>query len=227
MGRTVTIPVRVRQPIEYPDRITRGPVPDAAQTSTPQSGHVEPEANRLQQAYLETAERVIAPAEPAPDASTVDAATIDVATVDVDTEGEVEKWRDRALRLQAEMDNYRKRQRRLAQDQVETERQRLLDAFLRVVDDLERALTSPAGNDRALRQGVELTHREALQLLKAEGAEPIEAEGQPFDPNWHEAVATIGHISVNAAPDTVAQVLEPGYRLGAQLLRPAKVVVAI
>ena len=222
MGRRVTIPVRVRQPIEYADRFTRGPVPGAAQTSTPQAGHVKPEGNRLQQAYLEAAEQARAPAEPAPDASTVD-----VDTVDLDTEGEVEKWRDRALRLQADMDNYRKRQRRLAHDQVETERQRLLDAFLRVVDDLERALASPAGNDQALRQGVELTHRQALQLLKAEGAEPIEAEGQPFDPNWHEAVATIGHSSVNAAPDTVAQVLEPGYRLGAQLLRPAKVVVAI
>ncbi len=140
---------------------------------------------------------------------------------------ELQDWRDRALRLQAEMDNYRKRQQRLAQDQIETERRRLLHAFLALVDDLERALGQPPGSDGGLRQGVELTHRAALQFLQQEGVERLEAHGRPFDPAWQEAVGTVDHRHTDAALNTVAQVLEPGYRLGEQLLRPARVIVAV
>ncbi len=144
-----------------------------------------------------------------------------------DLQGELQDWRDRALRLQAEMDNFRKRQQRLAQDQIEAERRRLLHAFLRVVDDLERALDLAAGSDGGLRQGVELTHRAALQFLQQEGVERLEAQDQPFDPTWQEAVGTVNHSHANAALHTVVQVLEPGYRLGDRLLRPARVVVAV
>ncbi len=135
-------------------------------------------------------------------------------------------WRDRALRLQAEMDNYRKRQQRLAQDQIQDERERLLAAFLDTVDNLERALRSD-GDARGLRQGVQLVRREALQFLDKEGVEQVEALGRPFDPAWHEAVATVPHTQANAARETVVQVLQPGYRLGDELLRPARVVVAV
>ena len=136
-------------------------------------------------------------------------------------------WCDRALRLQAEMENYRKRQQRLAQDQINDERQRLLRAFLGIVDDLARALQAPAGDADGLRQGVQITHRAALQMLKKEGVEEVPAWNQPFDPAWHQAVSTVPHRQANARPDTVVQVVEQGYKLGDQLLRPAKVVVAV
>ena len=145
---------------------------------------------------------------------------------------ETEEWRNRALRLQADMENYRKRQQRNAQNEIEQERDRLLNAFLDIVDDLERALATPDGSDDSggsdgLRRGVELTHRAATQLLEKEGASAIAAEHQPFDPNWHEAVATIPRNEWEVAPGTVVQVVEAGYRLGERLLRPAKVVVAV
>jgi molecular chaperone GrpE len=149
------------------------------------------------------------------------------AEPDSGSECEVDEWRDRALRLQADMDNYRKRQQKLAQDQVEAERQRLLGAFLPIVDDLERALEAPASDANGLRQGVELTHRAAVQMLREEGVERVHAEDRPFDPNWHEAVATVGRNGSSIEPNTVVQVLEPGYRLGDRLLRPARVVVAV
>jgi molecular chaperone GrpE len=154
-------------------------------------------------------------------------AVADVAEPEGERECEGEEWRDRALRLQADMDNYRKRQQRLAQDQVAAERQRLLSAYLPIVDDLERALESPASDARALRQGVELTHRAAVQMLRKEGVERVQAKGQPFDPNWHEAVTTVGRNGSSVEPNTIVQVLEPGYRLGDRLLRPARVVVAV
>jgi molecular chaperone GrpE len=136
-------------------------------------------------------------------------------------------WRDRALRLQAEMDNYRKRQQRLAEDRIDAERQRLLRSFLPVVDDLERALAAPSGDGRGLREGVQLTHRAALQLLQREGVEPIREQGRPFDPHRHEAVATVDHGRAGVAPNTIVEVLEAGYRQQDQLLRPARVVVAV
>jgi molecular chaperone GrpE len=154
-----------------------------------------------------------------------------------DRKDEPQEWRDRALRLQADMDNYRKRQQRLAQAEIQTERERLLGNFLQIVDDLERALAAQAGDATEseanlpsrtdLYRGVELTHRAARQLLQKEGVEPIEARNEPFDPNWHEAVATVPRNGHQAAPGTVIQVLQPGYRRGEHLLRPAKVVVAI
>jgi molecular chaperone GrpE len=145
----------------------------------------------------------------------------------LEIQGDRVDWQDRALRLQAEMENYRRRQKRLAQDEIESERERLLRAFLEVVDDLERALASPSHDGGGLREGVQLTHRAALQRLKKENVERIEARGRRFDPAWHEAVSTVPGRPLGAAPETVVQVLEPGYRLGDRLLRPARVVVAV
>lgn len=142
-------------------------------------------------------------------------------------EAELETWRDQSLRLQAEMDNYRKRQRQRAQEEIEAQHRRLLGEFLRVVDDLDRALSTPEGGEPGLRKGIELTRRTALQLMEKEGVERIKAEGQAFDPAWHEAVATVRGAGPETAPNTVVQVIEPGYRLKDQLLRPAKVVVAV
>lgn len=138
-----------------------------------------------------------------------------------------QEWRDRALRLQAEMENFRKRQQRAAQDEIQAERQRLLLAFLTVVDDLERALAAPARDGDGLREGVVLTHRAALQWLKREGVERIPDRGRPFDPNWHEAVTTVDHRRVGVESNEIVDVLAPGYRYRDTLLRPARVVVAV
>ncbi len=142
-------------------------------------------------------------------------------------DSEAEEWRNRALRLQADMENYRRRQQRLAQDRITGERARLLNSFLQVVDDLERALSAPTGSAEDLRQGLQLTHRSAVNMLAKEGVQSITAVGQAFDPNWHDAVATVGRNGTNVAADTVVRVVEPGYRQGDRLLRPAKVVVAV
>jgi molecular chaperone GrpE len=137
------------------------------------------------------------------------------------------EWRNLALRLQAEMDNYRKRQQRLAEEQIESARLELLRGFLPVLDNLERALAAPGGEDSGLREGVQLTYREMLQRLRQQGVERIPALDEPFDPTWHEAVSAVPHDGRGIAPGTVVKVLEPGYRLGGRLLRPARVIVAI
>ena len=140
-------------------------------------------------------------------------------------ESGAEAWRDRAMRLQAEMENFRKRQRRIAEDQILTERERILRELLSVVDDLDRALQADKTDVESLRQGVALTRQSMLRLLNREGVEPIRAKAEPFDPRWHEAVGAVPHENVDAPPNTVVQVVRQGYRLRDRLLRPARVII--
>ncbi|MGB9775702.1 MAG: nucleotide exchange factor GrpE [Anaerolineae bacterium] len=139
---------------------------------------------------------------------------------------ELEQWKDRALRLEAEMDNFRKRLQRLAEERIAADRERLLRDFLEVADDLARALSVDGADAESIRQGVELTHRSLMNLMSREGVTPIEANGQPFDPAWHEAVGTVPAHQVGQEPDTVVHVVRAGYRIGDRLLRPARVIVA-
>ncbi len=132
-------------------------------------------------------------------------------------------WRAQALRLQAEMDRFRKRQIQRAEDAIAAERERLLRLMLSVVDNLMRVLDHSQPTDDAVRHGVELTCRELIRQLQAEGVRPIQAVGQPFDPHWHEAVAV---RPAGVPPGTVIEEIETGYQLNGKLLRPARVVVA-
>jgi len=125
------------------------------------------------------------------------------------------------------MENFRKRQQRLADERIAADRERLLRDFLRVADNLERALNTDGTDAESLRQGVDLTHQTLMRLLEQEEAEPIQAAGEPFDPAWHEAVSTVPHEQAGVEPDTVVGVVEAGYYLGDRLLRPARVVVAV
>ena len=213
MGTAKRIPVKVHRPDAV--RAALG-TPSRTPPSAPQQDHAVAEPEQRQQRPVTAGEPLDIMAE-----------TMDNVPKPAAREEEVDYWRDRALRLQAEMENYRRRQGRLAQDQVDTQRQQLLAAFLEIVDNLERALAVPRNGDHDLSQGLELTHRAAVQLLERQGVEPVQALGQPFDPNWHEAIATVGRDGSGAAAETVVKVLEPGYRLDGRLLRPAKVVVAV
>jgi molecular chaperone GrpE len=134
-------------------------------------------------------------------------------------------WRDVALRLKADMDNYRKRQKRWAGDEIAREKAVLLSRFLEVMDNLEHALAHVDSGDPA-HQGLQMAYDSMLSLLLREGVERVFARGRVFDPTYHEAVATVPG-SVDGADDMrVVDVVSPGYRLGDRVLRPAKVVVA-
>ena len=137
---------------------------------------------------------------------------------------EANDYKDKYLRAQAEMANFKKRLERRYEEQVEEEKKRLLLRFLSVADNLERALNHADLNDDGLRDGIQLTYQELQHLLAQEGVERIESEGQPFDPSYHEAVAIIPTSEAEA--DTVVAQLQKGYLYRDQLLRPAKVHVA-
>jgi molecular chaperone GrpE len=142
-----------------------------------------------------------------------------------ESEQDVDEWRDRALRLQAEMENFRKRQRRLAEEHIAEERERLLRPFLRVADDLERGLNAPDIDVQELKRGVELTHQGLMRALEKQGITVIEAEGKVFDTQWHEAVGVVPHENVDLPSDTVVKVVQKGYQIDDLVLRPARVIV--
>jgi molecular chaperone GrpE len=137
---------------------------------------------------------------------------------------EVNDYKDKYLRTQAEMANFKKRLERRYERQVEEEKKHLLLRFLSVADNLERALNHADLNEDGLRDGIRLTYQEFQHLLAQEGVEPIQPEGQPFDPSYHEAVAIIPTSEAEA--DTVVAEVQKGYLYQDQLLRPAKVHVA-
>jgi molecular chaperone GrpE len=135
-----------------------------------------------------------------------------------------ENW-DRYLRSAADLENLRKRQKRELEDAKFEAKAKTLKEMLPVVDNLERAIehaTQQAGTNPIV-EGVQLVLRQFLTSFERLDVQPIEALGQPFDPNLHEAIS---QQESDQAPGTIVQVLQRGYKSGDRLLRPVLVVVA-
>ena len=132
---------------------------------------------------------------------------------------------DRLLRATAEFDNYRKRIERERRERADWAAADLIGEVLSVIDDFERALAVPSPPEaKVYRDGVELIHRQLLDVLKKRGVSAIDTRGRDFDPALHQAVA---HDEVPGAREgEILDELRRGYRLGDRLLRPAMVRVA-
>ncbi len=135
-----------------------------------------------------------------------------------------ERW----VRLQADFDNHRKRSLREKQEALSYGHENVVKDLLVVVDNLDRAIehaTASSGADfEGMLQGVELVRRELLAVLAKHGVSAIEAGGEGFDPNIHEALAQLEDEHVPAG--RVTRMLQKGYRLRDRLLRPARVMVS-
>jgi molecular chaperone GrpE len=134
--------------------------------------------------------------------------------------------RDRHLRLAAEFDNYRKRVERERADSYLRAQAQLAEKLLDALDDLQRiADYDPATTpSQALHEGAEMVEKKFLRALESAGLELVDAEGRPFDPTQHEAIATVP-TEASEEDDTVADVFQKGYRFKGLLLRPARVRV--
>ncbi len=131
---------------------------------------------------------------------------------------------DRLARLQAEFDNYRKRSAREQQEFRDYALAEAIKSLLPVVDSFDRALATPERNSEEFHQGIELINRQLHDALGKLGVQPIEARGEPFDPNLHQAVQM---VETDEAEDHhVLDELQRGYKLKDRLLRPAMVRVA-
>ena len=134
-------------------------------------------------------------------------------------------WEDRYLRLAADLENRKKAAERAYAHRAQQSWERIRRDLLPLADNLERALqnATPVERNTGLYSGVELTLRELSNTMRQHGVERIDALGQPFDPELHDAVGAVPHPTL--APGTVMRVDLPGYLLDGRLLRPARVLV--
>ena len=142
-------------------------------------------------------------------------------------QAEVAEARDAALRAQADAQNSKRR----SEQDVEKARKFALEGFakelLPVVDNLERALEATEGGDEAVKaiaEGVELTLKSFQDALKKFHVEVVDPQGEPFDPNLHQAMSMVENNDVE--PNSVIAVMMKGYTLNGRLLRPAMVMVS-
>jgi molecular chaperone GrpE len=131
---------------------------------------------------------------------------------------------DRLLRGRAEFDNFRKRTERERSDYIQFAAMEMVKDILPVLDDFERAIKVETG-DREYAKGVELIYQRLFDSLKKMGLEPINTEGQLFDPNVHQAVERVP--SADANDQAILGEFQRGYNFKGRLLRPAMVRVAV
>jgi len=138
-----------------------------------------------------------------------------------------EYW-NQLLRTAADLDNYKKRAAREKQEAIKHANESLLGKVIPVLDNFEMALAAASSTNAesadSLQQGVSMIQQQLKQALADAGLEEINATGQPFDPNYHEAVSQ--QESTEVPEGHVLQQLRKGYKLRERLLRPATVVVA-
>jgi molecular chaperone GrpE len=165
---------------------------------------------------LESAEELKEPAEK----------ETDLETKLQEKEKEAKEHFDRFLRLSAELENFKKRAEKEKGETYKFANENLLKDLLPVLDNLERALEHgrEATNHQALLEGVEMTHKGFGAVLGKYGLTRIEAMGEEFDPNHHEAVMV--QEDAQSPPNRVINQLQKGYRLHNRLIRPAMVVVS-
>ncbi|MCB9138864.1 MAG: nucleotide exchange factor GrpE [Caldilineaceae bacterium] len=141
---------------------------------------------------------------------------------------EAPQWQEKFVRLQADMENMRKRWEQRKEQDVRNERNRILEDMLPLADHLDLALNHAGETEDGAQQefvkNIEATRHAFLETLKRYGVERMKALGAPFDPAFHEAVGQ--EPSADVPADHVSHVLQAGYRDGDRVLRPARVMIS-
>ncbi|WP_028399255.1 nucleotide exchange factor GrpE [Ectobacillus panaciterrae] len=143
----------------------------------------------------------------------------------MELEAKLSETENRALRLQADFDNYRRRVQLDREAAEKYKAQSLVLDILPALDNFERAMKVEVNDEQAqsLLQGMEMIHRQLVEALVKEGVEAIEAVGQPFDPYLHQAVMQVEDSSYES--NTVVEEFQKGYKLKDRVIRPAMVKV--
>jgi molecular chaperone GrpE len=141
-------------------------------------------------------------------------------------QADLDRFRDLALRSQADFENYKKRSAREKEEAIRYANSSLLERLVGIIDNFELGLAAAKeqGAESPIYAGMVLVQKQLNDLLAENGLQPIEAEGKTFDPNMHEAIA---HEPSDQYPEeVVVRQIRRGYRYKDRLLRPAKVVVS-
>ena len=151
---------------------------------------------------------------------------MDETVVLPDFSAEIAAQKDRILRLQAEMENLRQRQSRELKDERLYGALPLMRDILPVLDNIDRAIEAAekGGESGSLREGIQLVRQQLVASLAQHGCEPIEALGQPFNPDFHAAI--LQQPSPDFPAGHVMVVTQPGYKLHDRVVRPSSVIVS-
>ncbi len=141
-------------------------------------------------------------------------------------QADLDRFRDLALRSQADFDNYKKRAAREKEEAIKYANSSLLERLIPIIDNFELGLSAARGEGgkSPIFSGMNMVLKQLTDFLADNGLQPIDAEGQKFDPNLHEAIAH--EASTKVAEGTVVRQTRRGYRLKDRLLRPSSVVVS-
>ncbi|SIS66915.1 nucleotide exchange factor GrpE [Alicyclobacillus vulcanalis] len=171
------------------------------------------------------------PAEMAEEDISFDADSPDEEAVEAQAEpdprdAQIEELTQQLLRTRADFDNFRRRTRQEREELVQFATKKLLSDLLPVLDNFDRAMQALEGVDEPqMKQGIDMVHRQLLQVLHQYGVTEMDAVGAPFDPSKHEAVMQEQVEGQDAG--FVIEVLQKGYLLHGKVLRPAMVKVSV
>ncbi len=141
-------------------------------------------------------------------------------------QADLDRFRDLALRSQADFDNYKKRAAREKEEAIRYANSSLLERLIAIVDNFELGLSAAKSESAQspILAGMGMVLKQLTDFLADNGLQPIDAEGQIFDPNLHEAIA---HEASDSAPEgSVVRQMRRGYKLKDRLLRPSTVIVS-
>ena len=175
---------------------------------------------------------------PAPEEGAKAAESEEAAAPEADPEPEIPKdpltaakeelasWRDRALRTQADLENFRKRSARDRADAIKYGNSSLLEELLPIADNFEMGLAAATAEDAnsSIAQGMQMVRKQLSDFLANNGLNEVETDGKPFDPNLHEALSQ--QPSDEVPEGTIISTMRKGYQLHDRLLRAANVVVS-
>lgn len=139
-------------------------------------------------------------------------------------EDKIADLEDKLKRNMAEFDNFRKRTETEKAARFELGQRSVVEKILPIIDNFERGLATIEGDKDAFAEGMDKTYKQMMSLLEELGVKPIDAVGQPFDPNFHNAVM---HVEDDSQPEnTVVEELQKGYKMGDAVIRYSMVKVA-
>jgi molecular chaperone GrpE len=145
---------------------------------------------------------------------------------EVDFEAEAAKLKDLALRARADLDNFRKRALREKEEAIRYANNGLLERLLPVIDNFELGLDAAknAADTASILQGMSMVHKQLQDFLKNNGLEEVQAEGEAFDPNKHDAVSQ--EFSAEVPEGHVVRQVRKGYKIKDRLVRASSVIVS-
>ncbi|MCC5892973.1 nucleotide exchange factor GrpE [Exiguobacterium sp.] len=154
------------------------------------------------------------------------AQNVEESSEGTDLQKEIEALKASELRIRADFDNFRRRTNEENAKRVKFASQTVVEKLIPLIDNFERAMQVEANSDDAkqIQAGVDMIHRQLLDVLNGENVEAIEAVGQPFDPNFHQAV--MQEPSDEFESGIVTMELQKGYTMHGRVIRPSMVKVA-